>query len=305
MVNERKGLTKFAWLSIATAVLTIGLKVLAYILTGSVGLLSDAIESGVNLVAAVFALIVLTVAAQPPDEEHAYGHDKAEYFAGGVEGTLILVAAVTIGFSAVQRLLAPQPLEQLDIGLGVSILAGILNFIVARILRRAGEQYRSVTLEADADHLLSDVRTTIGVLVGLVAVSLTGWNFLDPLIALIVTGQIVLAGIRLVRRSVLGLMDTALPPEEVKQITDTLEKHAPNGVHYHALRTRQSGAQRFMTVHIQVPGSWSVQKGHALLEEIEQDLYQRLRPISILTHLEPLEDPRSWQDIELNREMEG
>jgi cation diffusion facilitator family transporter len=279
--------------------------VLAYILTGSVGLLSDAIESGVNLVAAVFALIVLTVAAQPPDEEHAYGHDKAEYFAGGVEGTLILVAAVTIGFSAVQRLLAPQPLEQLDIGLGVSILAGILNFIVARILRRAGEQYRSVTLEADADHLLSDVRTTIGVLVGLVAVSLTGWNFLDPLIALIVTGQIVLAGIRLVRRSVLGLMDTALPPEEVKQITDTLEKHAPNGVHYHALRTRQSGAQRFMTVHIQVPGSWSVQKGHALLEEIEQDLYQRLRPISILTHLEPLEDPRSWQDIELNREMEG
>jgi cation diffusion facilitator family transporter len=172
-------------------------------------------------------------------------------------------------------------------------------------LHRAGEQYRSITLEADADHLLSDVRTTIGVLVGLVAVSLTGWNFLDPLIALIVTGQIVMAGIRLVRRSVLGLMDTALPPEEVKQITDILEKHAPKGVHYHALRTRQSGAQRFMTVHIQVPGSWSVQKGHALLEEIEQDLYQRLRPISILTHLEPLEDPRSWQDIELNREMEG
>jgi cation diffusion facilitator family transporter len=248
---------------------------------------------------------VLTVAAQPPDEEHAYGHDKAEYFAGGVEGTLILIAAVTIGFSAVQRLLDPQPLEQLDIGLGVSVLAGILNFIVARILHRAGEQYRSVTLEADADHLLADVRTTIGVLVGLVAVSLTGWNFLDPLVALIVTGQIVMAGIRLVRRSVLGLMDTALPPEEVKQITDILEKHAPKGVHYHALRTRQSGAQRFMTVHIQVPGSWSVQKGHALLEEIEQDLYQRLRPISILTHLEPLEDPRSWQDIELNREMEG
>lgn len=303
MVAERKGLTRFAWLAIATAVMTIGLKMVAYLLTGSVGLLSDAIESGVNLVAAVFALIVLTVAAQPPDEEHTYGHDKVEYFAGGMEGTLILIAAVTIAYSAVQRFLSPQPLEQLDVGLIVSVLATILNFIVGRVLLQAGKEYRSVTLEADANHLLADVRTTVGVLLSLVAVWLTDWYFLDPLIALVVAGQIVWAGYRLVRNSVLGLMDTALPPEEVKQIEDIIERHAHNGVHYHALRTRQSGAQRFMTVHIQVPGSWSVQEGHTLLEEIEQDVNRQLRPISIVTHLEPVEDPRSWEDIELNREI--
>jgi cation diffusion facilitator family transporter len=303
MVAERKGLTRFAWLAIVTAILTIGLKMVAYLLTGSIGLLSDAIESGVNLVAAVFALIVLTVAAQPPDEEHTYGHDKVEYFAGGMEGTLILIAAVTIAYSAIQRLLSPQPLEQLDVGLIVSVLATILNFIVGRVLLQAGKKYRSVTLEADANHLLADVRTTVGVLLGLVAVWLTDWYFLDPLIALIVAGQIVWAGYRLVRNSVLGLMDTALPPEEVNQIEDIIERHAHEGVHYHALRTRQSGAQRFMTVHIQVPGSWSVQEGHTLLEEIEQDVYRLLRPISIVTHLEPVEDPRSWEDIELNREI--
>lgn len=304
MVTERKDLTRFAWLSIGTAVLTIGLKALAYYLTDSVGLLSDAIESGVNLIAAVFALIVLTVAAQPPDEEHHFGHDKVEYFSGGVEGTLILVAAVTIAYSAVERLLDPQPLEQLDVGLVVSVLAGILNFIVGRVLLQAGKKYRSITLEADANHLMADVRTTIGVLVGLVAVRISGWYFLDPLIALIVTAQIIWAGIRLVRKSVLGLMDTALPPEEVQQITDLIEKHAHRGVYFHALRTRQSGAQRFMTVHIQVPGSWSVQEGHTLLEEIERDVNQELRPISIVTHLEPLEDPRSWEDMDLNREVE-
>jgi cation diffusion facilitator family transporter len=304
MVTERKDLTRFAWLSIGTAVLTIALKVLAYYLTDSVGLLSDAIESGVNLIAAVFALIVLTVAAQPPDEEHHFGHDKVEYFSGGVEGTLILVVAVTIAYSAVERLLDPQPLEQLDVGLILSVLAGILNFIVGRVLLQAGKKYRSITLEADANHLMADVRTTIGVLVGLVAVWISGWYFLDPLIALIVTAQIIWAGIRLVRKSVLGLMDTALPPEEVQQITDLIEKHAHRGVYFHALRTRQSGAQRFMTVHIQVPGSWSVQEGHTLLEEIERDVNQELRPISIVTHLEPLEDPRSWEDMDLNREVE-
>ncbi len=303
MIAERKGLIKFAWLSIATALITIALKVSAYLLTDSIGLLSDAIESGVNLIAAVLALIVLTVAAQPPDEEHAFGHDKAEYFASGAEGTLILVAAVTIAFSAVRRLLNPVPLEQLDIGLVVSVLAAILNFVVGRILLQAGKRYRSITLEADANHLLTDVRTTAGVLLGILAVSLTNWHILDPLIALIVTGQIVLSGIRLVRKSVLGLMDTALPREEVQQIKEIINKHDAKGVGYHALRTRQSGAQRFMTVHIQVPGDWSVQQGHALLDEIEQDVYQTLRPIAIVTHLEPLEDPSSWEDIELNREV--
>jgi cation diffusion facilitator family transporter len=202
----------------------------------------------------------------------------------------------------VGRFLNPQPLEQLGVGLTVSVLAAILNSIVGRILLHAGRQYHSITLEADAIHLLADVKTTAGVLIGLLAVSLTNWNFLDPLIALFVTGHIILAGIRLVRKSVLGLMDTALPTEEIDQITEILNSHADKGVQYHALRTRQSGAQRFMTVHIQVPGSWSVQKGHALMEEIEQDVYQALRPISVMTHLEPLEDPSSWEDIALNRE---
>jgi cation diffusion facilitator family transporter len=302
MIAERKGLTKYAWLSIVTAFLTIGLKVTAYLMTGSVGLLSDALESGVNLVAAVLALVSLTVAAQPPDEEHAFGHDKVEYFASGAEGTLILIAAGTIAYSTIRRLLEPMPLEQLDVGLAVSVLAAVLNLIVGRFLLHAGKKYRSITLEADANHLLTDVRTTVGVLIGLVAVSLTDWHILDPLIALLVTAQVVWSGFRLVQKSVLGLMDTALPPDEVKQIVDIIEKHAAIGVGFHALRTRQSGAQRFMTVHIQVPGDWSVQRGHTLLEEIEQDVYLALRPISVVTHLEPLEDPSSWEDIELNRE---
>lgn len=305
MIAERKGLIKYAWLSIATAFLTIGLKIGAYLMTNSVGLLSDALESGVNLVAAVLALISLTVAAQPPDEEHTFGHDKVEYFSSGAEGTLILFAAVAIAYSAFQRLLDPQPLEQLDIGLVISVLAGVLNFFVGRFLLQMGQKYRSITLEADANHLLSDVRTTGGVLLGLLAVSVTDWYILDPLIALLVTAQVVYAGFKLVRKSVLGLMDTALPPGEVQQIVEIIERFSKDGVAFHALRTRQSGAQRFMTVHIQVPGNWSVQRGHALLEEIEQEVYEALRPISIVTHLEPLEDPRSWEDMALNREEGG
>lgn len=302
MLAERKGLVKYAWLSIATAVLTIGLKVTAYLMTDSIGLLSDALESGVNLIAAVLALIVLTIAAQPPDAEHTYGHDKVEYFASGAEGALILIAAFTIAFSAVRRLFDPLPLEQLNIGLAVSVLAAVLNFFVGRFLLQTGKKYRSITLEADANHLLTDVRTTAGVLLGLLAVSLTNWYILDPLIALLVTAQVLWAGFKLVQKSILGLMDTALPSEEVNQIIDIIQKYAALGVNYHALRTRQSGAQRFMTVHIQVPGNWSVQRGHTLLEEIEQDVYHLLKPIAIVTHLEPLEDPSSWEDIELNRE---
>ncbi|MCI0393482.1 MAG: cation diffusion facilitator family transporter [Chloroflexi bacterium] len=298
----RKGLTRYAWLSIVTAILTILLKATAYLVTGSVGLLSDALESSVNLVAAVLALVVLTVAAQPPDEEHAYGHDKAEYFAGGAEGTLILVAAVTIAVSAIGRLLSPRPLQQLDIGLAISLVAALLNLIVARVLLQAGRQYRSVTLEADAHHLMTDVWTSAGVLLGVAAVALTGWQPLDPLIALVVVTQIIRSGVRLVRGAVLGLMDTALPGEEIEKITQVLEDHATNGVQYHALRTRQSGARRFVSVHIQVPGDWSVQKGHTLLEEIERDLRQTLTPLSVFTHLEPLEDPRSWEDISLVRD---
>ena len=301
---ERRHLTRYAWLSIATAVLTIGLKAAAYFLTGSVGLLSDALESGVNLAAAILALVTLTVAAQPPDEEHAYGHDKAEYFSGGAEGTLILFAAVTIAASAIQRLFNPQPLEQVGLGLAISVVAALCNLVVARILLQAGRQYNSVTLTADAHHLLADVWTSVGVVLGVGVVALTGWTILDPLIAVAVAGQIVYWGFQLVRQAVQGLMDTALPATEMEKIVAVLERYRARGVTYHALRSRQSGARRFVSVHIQVPGAWSVQRGHGVLEEIERELRQALSPISVFTHLEPIEDPTSWRDISLLRQDE-
>lgn len=300
---ERKHLTRYAWLSIAAAVTTIALKLSAYFLTGSVGLLSDALESGVNLIAAVIALIVLTIAAQPPDQEHEYGHSKAEFFSSGVEGTLIIVAAAAISYSAIERLLNPQEIERVGIGLVVSVVAALLNLVVSRILMQAGRQYNSITLVADAQHLMTDVWTSAGVVVGVGVAALTGWQTLDPLIALAVAAQILYTGGKLMRASVSGLMDTALPDEEVKQITAILDHYALDGVQYHALRTRGSGAQRFMSVHIQVPGTWSVQKGHTLLEEIERDVRQHLAPISVFTHIEPVEDPRSWEDISILREV--
>lgn len=302
-MQERKQLTRYAWLSIGTAVLTIGLKVTAYVLTGSVGLLSDAMESGVNLAAAIFALVALTIAALPPDEEHAYGHAKAEYFAGGAEGMMILFAAGTIVYSAVPRLFDPRPLEQVGMGLGVSLMAAVVNFGTARILLRAGQRYKSVTLTADAQHLMTDVWTSGGVVLGVGAVALTGWQILDPLIALAVAAQIVYAGGRLVRQAVLGLMDTALPAEELERVTAVLTRYRDEkGITHHALRSRESGAQRFISVHVQVPGAWSVQKGHTLLEELERDLRLALPAASVFTHLEPIEDPVSWEDIELHRE---
>ena len=294
---------RFAWLSIATALVTMGLKAGAYLLTGSVGLLSDALESSVNLVAATIALVSLWVAAQPPDEEHAYGHTKAEYFSSAVEGGLILVAALAIMVSAGERLLHPRPLQQLDIGLGISVVAALLNLIVARVLARAGRDYESATLTADAQHLMTDVWTSAGVVLAVGAVAVTGWQPLDPIIAMVVSLQIVRSGLRLVREAASGLMDTALPEEEQEQITAILDEHVAkaDGVQYHALRTRRSGAQRFVSVHIQVPGAWSVQHGHTLLEEIEHDIRRALPRVHVFTHLEPLEDPVSWDDITLDR----
>lgn len=280
------------------------LKAGAYLLTGSVGLLSDALESGVNLVAAIAALVSLMVAAQPPDEEHAYGHTKAEYFSSALEGGLILVAALAIVVTAVERLLRPQPLQQLNVGLIISIVAALLNFASAQILLRAGRRYESSTLEADAHHLLTDVWTTGGVVVGVAAVAVTGWETLDPLIAIVVGLQIVRTGVRLMWNASMGLMDSALPAEEQAKIVGILESHRVDGVEYHALRTRQSGAQRFVSVHIQVPGAWTVQKGHGLLEEIEADLRGTLPRLAVFTHLEPVEDPVSWADIGLQREEE-
>lgn len=299
MAALRPALTRFAWLSIFAAIVIIGLKGVAYALTGSVGLLSDALESLVNLVAASVALVALVIAARPADEDHHYGHDKAEYFSSGVEGVLILVAALAIAAAAVHRLMSPRPLEQLGIGLALTLLATLINLAVARKLLAAGRQHDSITLEADAHHLMTDVWTSVGVVLGVGAVALSGWIWLDPVVAILVAVKIVWTGYDLIRRSVIGLMDTALPGPEQAVIKEVLDRYRANGIEYHALRTRRSGARRFVSLHILVPGAWSVRRGHDLLEEMEAEIRERLSNTTITTHMEPLEDPRSWRDTVL------
>ncbi|MBE0670772.1 MAG: cation transporter [Anaerolineales bacterium] len=299
---DRSFLTRFAWLSIGAAVLTIALKTIAYFLTGSVGLLSDALESLVNLAGALMALAMLTIAARPADEDHAYGHSKAEYFSSGVEGTLILIAAVSIIIAAVPRFISPRPLEQVGLGLGVSTAASVINLIAALILLQAGKKNNSITLQANAQHLLTDVWTSVGVLAGIGVVALTGWQRLDPIMALIVAGNIIWSGVRIVRESALGLMDTALPPKEQEVLKKILKPYEAQGIQFHALRTRQSGSRRFASFHVLVPDFWTVQHGHQLLEKIEADIRRVLPSITVFTHLEPLGDPTSWDDTALDRE---
>ncbi|MDQ1330391.1 MAG: hypothetical protein QG578_654 [Thermodesulfobacteriota bacterium] len=298
---DRSSLTRYAWISIAAAIATITLKSIAYLLTGSVGLLSDAAESLVNLMGSCIALAMLTIAARPPDEDHLFGHDKAEYFACGAEGVLILIAAVGIGFAAANRLVNPKPIEQAWAGLTVSAAASMINFMVARTLLSAGKKNNSVTLEADAHHLLTDVWTSAGVITGVAAVALTGWQFLDPVIALGVACYIVWTGFRLVRNSVLGLMDSALPEDACKEVITVLDKYKGRGIQFHALRTRQSGPRCFVSVHVLVPGAWTVQQGHELLEELEADIRGAVSLVTIFTHLEPVEDPVSGDDTGLDR----
>ena len=300
-VTDRKFLTRFAWISIGAAVLTIGLKTVAYFLTGSVGLLSDALESIVNLVGALMALAMLTVAARPADEDHDYGHGKAEYFSSGVEGTLILIAAISIIWAAVPRLLDPQPLEQVGIGLAVSAGASIVNLLAAYFILRAGKRYQSITLEANAHHLMTDVWTSVGVLAGVGVVAMTGWERLDPIVAFVVAANIIWSGTKIVRASVLGLMDTALPNEDRAAIINILERYKEKGIQYHAMRSRQSGARKFTSFHILVPDHWTVLEGHQLLEQIESEIRSTLPGITVFTHLEPLNDPLSWEDTTLDR----
>jgi len=300
-LQNRSSLTRYAWLSIGAAVTTIALKTTAYFLTGSVGLLSDALESGVNLVGAMMALAMLTIAARPADEDHTYGHSKAEYFSSGVEGTLILIAAVSIVATAIPRLISPKPIEQLGLGLGISVAASLVNLIVARILLKAGKRHNSITLEADAQHLMTDVWTSVGVLAGVGLVALTGWERLDPIVAFIVAANIVWSGVHIVRKSALGLMDTALPIKEQAILKGILEKYTKNGVEYHALRTRESGSRQFVSFHVLVPGKWTVQRGHRLLESIEADIRRAMPSVTVFTHLESLNDPASWEDTNLDR----
>ena len=296
-------LTRYAWLSIAAAIATIVLKGAAWKMTGSVGLLSDAIESFVNLAGAMMALWMLTLAALPADDDHAHGHGKAEYFSSAFEGFLILLAAASIAYTAIDRLLNPQPLEAVWIGLVVSVVASIINFATARVLMKAGRKHNSITLEADAHHLLTDVWTSVGVIAGVALVSLTGWLWLDPAIALLVAVNIVWTGYQLMSRSAAGLMDSSLPAEKLEKIESLLAGYREQGLDFHALRTRQAGGRAFMTLHVLVPGQWSVQQGHDWAERIEHDIHQALPFTHITTHVEPIEDPASMNDQELDRSL--
>jgi cation diffusion facilitator family transporter len=289
-------LRQYAWLSLAAALATMALKGAAWWLTGSVGLLSDAIESFVNLAGALMTLAMLSVAARPADDGHAYGHSKAEYFASGFEGMLILLAAAGIAAAAIQRLLHPRELAQLGAGLAVSVVASAINFGVAGALLRAGRRYGSIALEADAQHLLTDVWTSAGVLVGIGAVALTGRLWLDPIVALLVAANIVYTGVRLMSRSAAGLMDAALPADQQRLITAILDRYRAKGLTFHAVRTRQAGARAFVSMHLLVPGSWTVQSGHDWAEKVEAEIRQALPRASVLTHLEPIGDPAATGD---------
>lgn len=294
-------LTRYAWISIAAAVVTIALKTTAYYLTGSVGLLSDALESLVNLVGGIMALAILTIAARPADKDHAYGHGKAEYFSSGVEGALILVAALSIAFTAIPRLFHPPELEQVGAGLAVSVVASLINLGVALLLLRVGKKHHSITLEANAHHLLTDVWTSVGVLAGVGTVVLTGWLWMDPVVALLVAANIVWTGVHIVWRSISGLMDLALSEEDLATINQLLASYQNEEVQFHALRSRQAGARKFVSVHVLVPGTWTVHHGHALLENIEESIRRALPNITVFTHLESLDDPASWDDQALDR----
>lgn len=290
-------LSRFAWLSVAAAVVTIALKAGAWWITGSVGLLSDAAESVVNLVAAVVAVIALRVAAAPADDDHHYGHTKAEYFSAAVEGVMIFLAAGVILVTSVARFLSPQPLQDVGIGLVISVVASVVNLAVGAVLLRAGSRHNSIALRADGKHLLTDVVTSVGVIVGVGLVWFTGWNRLDPIVAFAVGVNIIVTGIRLMVESVHGLMDRTLDDGENRRIAEVIGRFCGDEVSVHALRTRQSGRHQFASFHVLVPGAWSVTRGHDLVEDMEQALRDEFPTLQVATHLEPREDPRAYEGI--------
>ena len=289
-------LRRFAWLSIAAALVTIALKTGAWWITGSVGLLSDAAESVVNLVAAVIALVALTVAARPPDAGHQFGHGKAEYFSAAVEGLMIFVAAALILVAAVQRLIEPKELESLGVGLVISLVATAVNGAVGLLLIRVGREHRSATLTADGKHLMTDVWTSAGVLVGVMLVAITGWLALDSIVAIAVALNILWTGSRLVQSSVSALLDGALSPEDQAVVVAVLDRHRSGDVDFHGLQTRESGRHRFVSVHVLVPGAWTVQQAHDVVELVEGDIETALEGVEVTTHVEPREDARSYDD---------
>lgn len=294
-------LTRYAWLSVAAALLTLTLKFAAYWKTGSVSLLSDALESLVNLAAALLALAMLRWAAQPPDEDHSFGHDKAEYISSGVEGALIFVAAAGIVISAVPRLLNPQPLQEISLGLALSVVASLINGATAWILLKAGRRHQSVALKADAHHLLTDCWSSAAVVIGVTGVAVTGYNILDPIAALVVAAYIAWTATRILHQATHGILDASLPTPTLERIETLLGGYREQGLDFHALRTRQAGRVSFIQLHVLVPGEWSVVRGHNLLEELEEKIRDLVPNARIHTHLEPIEDPSSFEDIGLER----
>lgn len=301
MATASPTLQRLLWLSVAAAVVTIALKVAAWLITDSVALLSDAGESVVNLVAAGIALLAFRWASQPPDEEHAYGHAKAEYFSAGIEGALICIAAISIAFVGVQRIITPEPITDVGIGLAITAVAAVINLLVGLRLVRAGRAHRSFAVEADGRHLLTDVWTSAGVIVGVAVVWMTGWGRLDGIIAVAVAANIVVMGIGLIRRSTGGLMDRAIDESGQAAIAEVLDRFRAQGVEFHALRTRQAGRRSFVSMHVLVPGDWTVHRGHDVAEAVDAAIHEAVPGAVVFTHVEPLEDPRSFEDATLDR----
>jgi cation diffusion facilitator family transporter len=296
------GLERYAWLSVGAALATISLKTIAWWLTGSVGLLSDALESLINLAAALLALAMLRLAAAPPDENYPYGFSKAEYFSAGIEGALIVIAAGGIVWAAMPRLVTPRALDMPFAGLALTVVASAINFAVAFVLLRAGRAHHSITLEADGRHLMTDVWTSAAVLVGVALVVITGWLRLDPLIALGVSVHILWTGFGLMRRSVRGLLDPAISAQDQSEVSKLFEEYSRRyGVSFHALRTRQAGARRFVSFHLLVPDAWTVAQAHRLSEELEARMRSMVPNAAVFTHIEPISDPASYEDQELDR----
>lgn len=293
---SEKSPVKYVWISIAASIATILLKGAAYFITGSVGLLSDALESFINLAAAVMALVLITIAVSPPDREHPFGHSKAEYFSSVIEGALILVAAIAIGVTATERLMNPKPLEELGLGLIVSVSASVINLVTALILLKAGKRCNSITLEADARHLMTDVWTTAGVLAGLLLVKVTGWIILDPVIAILVALNIVFTGFRLIKRSVSGLMDEALPEDEMNKIKEILDRYRRERIIYHSLYTRKAASKNFIFLHLLMPGDWHINRGHEVTKRIEGEIKSALDESDVFIHIEPINDPDAFDD---------
>jgi cation diffusion facilitator family transporter len=299
MINtllQRKSLAPFAWFSIVASILTITIKWAAYRVTGSVGFLSDAMESLINLAAGILAFVMLTIAAHPPDKEHPFGHDKAEYFSSLIEGVLIVLAAFGIIYTAINRIYHPRQLEELNIGMALSLLATLINYITSRILMRYGRKHNSITLEADAHHLMTDVWTTIGIVVGILLVKFTNWQLLDPFMAIVVALSIVYTGGKLIIRSTDGLMDSKLSEKEMIIIRKILDGYKKQGIDYHALYTRQSSSKSFITFHLLIPGELTIYQAHEYSKMIEKEIMAEIPYSSIFIHLEPLNDPDSFDD---------